>query len=289
MHRNLATALAVLSLPISAGMALADPAPEGTAKTLNFSVAVKEQSKGEWASSAIARVLNAQCVLIAGPAVQISWDGPTAAQEAATAQAQANGQAFEQNYAPSEATVANMEAMVEKCGEDEACLMAAVQQMSQTQEIQDMAAKQGQAAADVAGLMPDLGPARYQTWSAQNCSGTLSVDDTYVDSDPGGEGGVGAYTDTTTVKGSAPVDPQAIVFEAETDSLANTTRYRLATTAMGSFPATSSLKGAGQRQVQLMGSTALPQVIGPMPGNFGADKKTVSGDIGTVTLSLQGQ
>ena len=152
-----------------------------------------------------------------------------------------------------------------------------------------MAAKQGQAAADVAGLMPDLGPARYQTWSAQNCSGTLSVDDTYVDSDPGGEGGVGAYTDTTTVKGSAPVDPQAIAFEAETDSLANTTRYRFATTAMGSFPATSVRKGAGQRQVQLMGSTALPQVIGPMSGNFGADKKTVSGDIGTVTLSLQGQ
>jgi hypothetical protein len=87
--------------------------------------------------------------------------------------------------------------MMDKCGEDEACIQAEVMKMSQTAEVQGMVAKKDQATADAAGLNADLGPARYQLWSPQSCSGEMTVNDTYVTSDPGGEGGYGAYTDTT--------------------------------------------------------------------------------------------
>ena len=225
MRHRLATALTILSMPFAAEIAVAqDPVPEGTKATVNFSLTVKEQTKSQWSNTAIARVLNAQCVMVAGPALQVSWDGPTAEQNAATAQAQANAAAFEQNYAPSADMMANMEAMMEKCGEDEACIQAEVMKMSQTSEVQQMVAKQDQAKADVAGLTPDLGPLRYQTWNAQGCEGTLSVNDTYFTSDPGGEGGYGAYQDTTTVNGNAPVDPQHLYLTIETDAVGNTTR-----------------------------------------------------------------
>jgi hypothetical protein len=73
--------------------------------------------------------------------------------------------------------------------------------LSQTQEMQAMAQAGAGSAAGMQGVNPDLGPARYQMWQPQSCSGTVTVSDTYVDSDPGGEGGDGAYTDTTTGQG----------------------------------------------------------------------------------------
>lgn len=288
MRRNIATTLAVLSLPLSANLALAKgPAPEGATATINIALAVKEQSKTDWSSTAIDRVLNAQCVMVAGPALQVGWNGPTAEQEAATTQAQANAEAFQQNYAPSDNMMANMQAMMDKCGEDEACIQAEVMKMSQTAEMQGMVAKQDQAKKDVAGLTPDLGPARYQTWSAQSCSGTLTANDTYFTSDPGGEGGYGAFQDTTTVNGTAPVDPQSLAVMIETDSVGNTTRYKIAAPVQVTLPSSSSMKGAGQRQVELLGSTALPPVIGPVKGVLGAQSAQIPGEEGAITLSVQ--
>ncbi len=290
MRRNIAATLAMLSLPFAAPLALAKgPVAEGTTATINFSLTVKEQAKSQWSSTAIARVLKAQCVMVAGPATQVGWNGPTAEQEAAIAKGQANAEAFQQNYAPSDNMMANMEAMMEKCGEDEACIQAEVMKMSQTAEVQGMVGKQEQAKKDIAGLTPDLGPARYQSWSPQGCSGTLSVNDTYFTSDPGGEGGYGAFEDTITVSGTQPVDPKALAVMMETDSVGNTTSYKIGAPVQATFPSVSSREGAGSRQVQLMGSTALPPVIGPLKGVLGAQSATIQGEIGTVTLSLQGQ
>ena len=210
----------------------------------------------------------------------------TAEQEAANAQAQANAEAFQQNYAPSDQMMANMQAIMEQCGDDEACMTAEAMKLSQTPEIQAMAAQQEQMKADMAGLTPDMGAARYQTWMPQGCTGTLTVNDTYVDSDPGGEGGYGAYTETITVQGAQPVDPKLLHLQVETDSVTNTTRYRLLAAASATFPATSSMKGATQRQIQLMGSTALPEVIGPLKGVFGTQKSSVSGENGSISVSF---
>lgn len=286
MRHFLATTLAALSLPLAAGLAYADPAAEGATRTLNFTITVKEQTKSQWSSTAIARVLKAQCQMVAGPAVQVSWSGMTAEQEAANAQAQTNAEAFQQNYAPSDQMMANMQAIMEQCGDDEACMTAAAMKMSQTPEMQALAAKQQQAKADVAGLTPDLGPARYQTWSAQGCTGTLAVNDSYFTSDPGGEGGYGAYQDTTTVAGEQPVDASKLYVTAQTDSVGGTTSYRIAAPVAATFASVSSKDGQGSRKIDLFASTALPQEVGPLKGVFGAQKGTVQGDSGSVTLSI---
>jgi hypothetical protein len=46
MRRNLATTLAILSLPLGAGLAMAKgPVPQGTTATVNISLAVKEKDQ----------------------------------------------------------------------------------------------------------------------------------------------------------------------------------------------------------------------------------------------------
>ncbi|MDY0871143.1 hypothetical protein [Dongia rigui] len=289
MRHHLATTLAVLSLPFAASLAEAKgPVPEGTKATIHITMSVKEKTKSEWSSTAIDRVLKAQCLMVAGPAMNVGMAGPTAQQQAAIAQSQVNAQAFQQNYAD-ETMMQNAQAIFDKCGEDEACVTAEVMKMSQTPEAQAMAGKQAQAKKDMAGLTPDLGPLRYQSWSAQSCSGEMRVNDTYVTSDPGGEGGDGAYTDTTTVKGTSPIDPQALTLIAETDTVGNTTTYQLGTAVQGTFQGQSSMKGAVPAKVSLLASTALPPQIGPLKGVLGKQSTTVSGDSGSIKLSFQGK
>ena len=97
-------------------------------------------------------------------------------------------------------------AEAEKCGEDEACLTALAMQMSQDPEFLAQQPNIKAGAEKAAGLNPNLGPARYQQWAPQACVGEMQANDTYVHSDPSGEGGDGAFTDTTTVKGASKVD-----------------------------------------------------------------------------------
>ena len=289
MRHHIATTLAVLSLPFAASLAEAKgPVPEGTKATINFTVSVKEKSKAEWSSTAIDRVLKAQCIMVAGPAASVGMNGPSADQQAEMARTQANTEQFTQNYA-SEAMMNNAQAIMDKCGDDEACITAEVMKMSQTPEAQAAAKKAEQAKKDMAGLMPDMGPARYQGWQSQSCTGQMTVNDTYVTSDPGGEGGYGAYTDTTTIKGSAPIDPQAISLFLETDTVGNTTTYRLGQAAQGTFQGNSSTKGAVSAKINLLNSTKLPENIGPLKGVLGKQSTTVSGDSGSVKLSFQGK
>lgn len=289
MRHQIATTLAVLSLPFAVDLAHAKgPVPEGTKATINFTVNVKEKTKAEYSSTALDRVLKAQCVMVAGPAAAIGMNGPTADQQAALAQTQANTEAFTQNYA-SESMMQNAQAIFDKCGEDEACVTAEVMKMSQTPEAKAMAAKQEQAKKDAANLVSDVGPVRYQMWQSESCTGDMTVNDTYVTSDPGGEGGYGAYTDTTTIKGATAVDPKTISLFAETDTVGNTTTYRLGAASQGTFQGNSSTKGAVQAKIDLLGSTKMPSDIGPIKGVFGKQSTTVSGDSGSIKLSFQGK
>ena len=204
MRRNLATALTILGMPLAASHALAaEPAPAGATATVEIKMTVREKTKAEFHSTAIERVLNAQCVMQAGQASQVGSQGMTPEQQAAMEASTAKAQDVQQQFAPSDEMLANLEAEAAKCGSDEACLTALAMKLSQTQEMQAMAQQAPAAQGGDAGINPDLGPARYQMWQPQSCTGTVTVNDTYVDSDPGGEGGDGAYTDTTTAKGSA--------------------------------------------------------------------------------------
>lgn len=290
-HRFLAV-LAACSVPFAAHPALAaERAPEGTVKTIKFKVTVQEKTKGDWDSTAIARVLNAQCQMVAAQASAIASTGMTAEQQAAVASSQAQAEALNQQMQPSMGMTEKLAAEAEKCGEDEACLTALAMKLSQDPEFQAQMPNIRDGAQKAQNLNPDLGPVRYQLWQPQSCTGEMQVNDTYVHSDPGGEGGDGAYTDTTTVKATGKVDTTSngLALFIETDTVGNTTQYRLGAPVAVTLPSSSSMTGAGTRQVDLLGTTKLPDTLGPYKGVMGKQKGSVKGDNGSVTIELSSQ
>lgn len=286
MQRRLIVALAACGLPLSTGAAQAiEPAPEGAVTTINFKITVKDRTAGEFASTAIEHVLNAQCSMLALAPSQISWDGPTAQQEAAAEASAAQGEAMSQQLAGNQDYAAGLEAEVAKCGDDEACITALVMKMANDPEFLAQQEQMGAAAKAAAGLQPDLGPVRYQQWNPQNCTATLQADDAYVTSDPGGEGGAGAYTDTVTVAATGEVtEPSWPGLFMQTDLIDGTTTYKVIAPPPFNLPSNSSLTGAGTRQVDLLGSTALPEVFGPYPGAPGKHKGSAKGDGGSIAV-----
>lgn len=285
MRRNLATALTILGMPLAASHALAaEPVPAETTATVEIKMTVKERTKSDWHSTAIERVLNAQCIMEAGPASQVSLHGPTQEQEAAMDASAAKAQDVQQQYAPSDEMLVNLEAEAEKCGSDEACLTALAMKMSQTPEIQAMAQQAPEAQQAMQGLKPDLGPVRYQMWQPQSCTGTVTVNDTYVDSDPGGEGGDGAYTDTTIAKGAAKNMPDWRGLIIETDVVKGTTEYTQAAPPPVVIATNSSRTGAGERSIPFLGNTQLPKTFGPYKGVGGKHKGEAKGEAGSVSV-----
>ena len=285
MRRNLATALTILGMPLAASHALAaEPAPAGATATVEIKMTVREKTKSDFHSTAIERVLNAQCVMQAANASQVGSKGMTAEQQAAMESSTAKAQAVQEQYAPSDEMMANLEAEAAKCGSDEACLTALAMKLSQTQEMQAMAQQVPEAQQAMQGINPDLGPARYQMWQPQSCTGTVTINDTYVDSDPGGEGGDGAYTDTTTAKGSAKIMPDWRGLVIETDVVGNTTQYVQAPPPPVTIATESSRTGSGDRQIPFLSNTQLPQSFGPLKGVGGKHKGEAKGDAGSVSV-----
>ena len=285
MRRNLATALTILGMPLTASHALAaEPAPAGATATVEIKMTVREQTKFDFHSTAIERVLNAQCIMQAGQAAQVGAQGMTPEQQAAMEASAAKAQDVQQQFAPSDEMLANLEAEAAKCGSDEACLTALAMKMSQTQEMQAMAQQVPEAQQAMQGMNPDLGPPRYQMWQPQSCSGTVTVNDTYVDSDPGGEGGDGAYTDTTTAKGSAKIMPDWRGLVIETDVVGNTTQYTQASPPPVTIATNSSRTGAGERQIPFIANTKLPNSFGPYKGVGGQHKGAAQGDAGAISV-----
>lgn len=280
MRLQLATAIAILGLPISSAFAI-EPSPTGTKATIAIKLTVRDQTKTQWDSANVHHVLNAQCVMQAGQASQVGSGGMSAEQQAAAAQAQANAQAFQENYAPSDDMLAQIEAGAEACGDDEACLTAMAMKLSQTAEMQALAQKVPEAQAAMGGLTPDMGPARFQMWHPESCSGTITIDDTYVDSDPGGEGGYGAYTDNITASGTAPLPPDWKFLVMETDLVAGTTTYNMVAPPPVTIQTQGSHSGAQTQQIPFLASTELPNSLGPVPG-IGTGATQVQGATGTL-------
>jgi hypothetical protein len=277
------SALSILSIPNAwAGSA----APTGTTKTVNVLITTKQQNKSDIKTSTINRTLKGQCQMVAKAPQQIGWGGTSTEQQAALAQSQANATAFQQQYAPSEDLTSQIAAGAEKCGDDEACMTALAMKLAQNPEIQKMNQNKDAAKAAVAGLNPDLGPARYQIWEPKQCTATITAHDTFVTDDPGGEGGMDAYKETKKIEGSAAVANWPGMF-IETDIVGSTTTYRVAAAPPVAIASSSTLKGAGQEQVNLMLDTKLPEVIGPLKGVFGKQSTSVTGESGSVSLTWE--
>lgn len=285
MGRNLATALTIIGMPLAASHALAaDPAPAGSTATVEIKMTVREKTKSDWHSTAIDRVFNGQCVMQAGQASQVGAQGMTPEQQAAMEASTAKAQAVQEQFAPSDEMMANLEAEAEKCGADEACLTALAMKLSQTPEMQAMAQQVPEAQQAMQGIAPDMGPARYQMWQPQSCRGTVTVNDTYVDSDPGGEGGDGAYTDTTVAQGTAPIMPEWRGLLIETDVVKGTSTYTQAPPPPVTIATSSSRTGAGQRQIPFLAETKLPDTFGPLQGVGGKQKAEAKGEAGSISV-----
>ena len=127
---------------------------------MNVQITTKQQHKTDIQTITINRMLQGQCQMVAKAPQQIGWSGASGDQQAALAQSQANVQAFQQNYAPSQDLQNQIAAEAEKCGDDQACMTAIAMKLAQNPEIQKMSQKQDAAKKDMAGLTPDLGPAR---------------------------------------------------------------------------------------------------------------------------------
>ncbi len=292
MRHHFLAVLAACSVPFAASSGLAaEPAPAETVTTVKFKVTVLEKTKGDWDSTAITRVLNAQCQMVAGPASAVASTGMTAEQQAAVANSQAQAEALDQQMQPSMGMAEKLAAEAEKCGEDEACLTALAMQLSQDPEFQAQMPNIKDGAQKAQTLNPNLGPVRYQLWQPQSCTGEMQVNDTYVHSDPGGEGGDGAYTDTVTVKASGKVDntSNGLGLFIETDTVGNTTQYRLSAPVALTLPSNSSMSGAGTRQVDLLATTKLPEMLGPYKGVLGQQKGSVKGESGSVAIEWSSQ
>ena len=290
-HRFLAV-LAACSVPFTAGTTLAvEPAPEGTVKTVKFKVTVQERTKGELESTAIARVLNAQCQMVAGQPSPVASTGMTAEQQAAVTNSQTQVEALNQQMQPSMGIAEKLAAEAEKCGDDEACITALAMQLAQDPEFQAQVPNIKDGVQKAQKIGPDLGPARYQMWNPQSCTGEMQVNDTYVYSDPGGEGGAGAFTDTVTVNGSGKVDTNSngLGLFIEADTVGNTTQYKIAAPVALNLPSNSSMSGAGTVRVDLLGTTKLPENLGPYKGVLGKQTGSVKGQNGSVTIEWSSQ
>jgi hypothetical protein len=286
--RRLALAVAVFGiafLPVPSFAA--GPAKAGETATVNVQITAQEHGKSDIKSWTINRVLKGQCLMEAMPAMQVGMNGPSAEQQAALDKSQANSQAFAQQYAPSEDLTNQLAAAADKCGDDQACMMAVVQKLSGNAEIQNMAKNQGAAKNAIAGLTPDLGPLRYQQWQPKQCSGTITADDTFVVNDPGGEGGADAYSETKKIQGSAPAGPDWHGMIIETDLVAGTTTYEMMPVPPVTIASSSSLKGAGKEEISLIRGTPMPDKIGPLKGVLSNQSTTLKGPGGTLGLSWQ--
>lgn len=285
--RKMVTVLTMMGFPLAVGSAMAaDAVPAGTTATIGIRMTVKDQVKSDWHSSVIEHVFNGQCVMMAGHAAAVGPDGMTAEQQAKVATTQSQIQDYQQQYAPSDDMLAQFEAGAEACGEDEACLTALAMRMSQTPEMQAMVQQMPEAQAAMAAIDGDLGPTRYQTWEPQSCSGTISVNDVYVNSDSGGEGGDGAYTDTITASGTAPLMEGWRGVFMYTDTLGGTTTYQVVAPPPVTVPANSSMTGAQQRQIEFLQGARMPEKIGPLGGVMSPHSTAVKTDGGTVMLEI---
>lgn len=284
----LATAsLAGLSVLLPHSAWAIDAAKAGATMTVNVEIVSKEQQKTMTMVTTINRVLKGQCLMEALGPTPISWNGRTPEQEAALEQSRANGEAFAKQYGPSEELTNQIAAEAEKCGDDEACMMAMAQKLAQNGEIQNMAKNKDAVIAAAAKLQQNPEPLRYQQWQPKQCTGTITANDTITVDDPGGEGGADAYKETKKIQGSAPIGANWRGMAIETDLIGGTTSYRMAAVPPVTIASSSTLKGAGQEQVTLTGATKLPDQLGPLKGALGKQSTTVKGETGTLNLSWQ--
>ncbi len=285
--RYLAHAGLTLGILLPATGFAGEPAKPGATMTVSVQITTQEHGKTDTQTTTINRVLKGQCLMQALAATEVGMKGVSAEQQAAIDKSNAKAEAFAKQYAPSENLTNQIAAAAEKCGDDEACMVAMAQQLAGNSEIQNMAKKKDAAVAAVAGLKPDLGPVRYQQWQPKQCSGTITANDTIDVNDPGGEGGADAYREITRIQGSVPAGPDWRGMIIETDLVAGTTTYQMMSVPPVTMPTTSSLTGAGQQEVSLILETPMPESIGPLQGVLGTQSTTFKGPSGTLGIAWQ--
>lgn len=253
------------ALMLGLGAAAAQVA-EDTTRTVQFTITYKAGGPATAATTPVMHVLKGQCVVQAGAPQAWGIDGPTAAQERASRKAPA-------------ATMTNMEAAVKKCGKDQGCLMALMSRMSE-----DGTMDEAMAEANGAG-----GPANFQVWNPQSCSGTLTVADRTTRSGTDSMANT-QFSETRTLNGTVTIANQGqngwLGLYVQQDLKKNTTELRFLppqdTRVDGTFVRTGyGAKSSSGKEVVL----AFPGVAPPsVPGGLQAGRKVTPVQGGSVTF-----
>lgn len=263
MKRNAAGLIAaalVFTLPADAAGTAA--AREGTTLVIEFTATLKTALSTSVTTSTIERVLKGRCKLEARGLMPYGVMGPTKEQERAM-----------QNAQPS-TEMADLEKEVAKCKGDQACMMRLAERAANAKA-------------------PEGASGTIQTWFPQSCSGSFKVDERHDTNDPGGEGGGGAYRQTTTIKGMNVIkeggeDGWHGAF-IDHDVAKNVTTYHFTNIEPMEFETRSTRTGhnagvsQGKASIALLGAE-FPNPWAAQKGPPAAGKTTKKADGGTLTV-----
>lgn len=151
------------------------PAEPGHAAVIDIEITIEGEhsSRGEAGESTEWRVLRHLALsyrLVAQP-LSMASIGDTESQAQQTQQATALGQQGEQAITDNAGLMAQMQAAVEACGEDEACIQAYVMKLSQDPQLQAMSKDTAQVGQSAQAYV-DANPPRFQQWQITGSSAT---------------------------------------------------------------------------------------------------------------------
>jgi hypothetical protein len=180
-----------------------------------------------------------------------------------------------------------MEAKMAACGDDQACAMAVMQEAMNDPRVKAGGQIAQENAPAVNALANQMTDTNLQTFTPQRCDGTMKVNDRHVTDDPGGEGGVDAYQETVTIKGSEKYDwgLDRWTMTVLGDFKSEQSIFSFRPPHNGQFSSTSTVKGKDESDVTFLpDGVAWPERFGPKPGFLKGGSESLDAPGGQVTI-----
>ena len=266
----------------------AEPVPDGGKITVKVTVTATSKGKSDIRSSTIDHSFTGSCVLTA--AGRLRGDlatGQVMAEDAAAIENTTTKMQGQMDDAGLEQFGKEMEAKMAACGDDQACAMAVMQEAMNDPRVKAGGQIAQENAPAVNALANQMTDTNLQTFTPQRCDGTMKVNDRHVTDDPGGEGGVDAYQETVTIKGSEKYDwgLDRWTMTVLGDFKSEQSIFSFRPPHNGQFSSTSTVKGKDESDVTFLpDGVAWPERFGPKPGFLKGGSETLDAPGGRVTV-----
>lgn len=265
----------------------AEPVPDGGRITVSVTATVTTKGQAGFRTSAVEHSFTGSCILTATSRMRGDLVTGAVAGDVEAMQQTTEKMAAQMSDAELEAFAQEMEAKMAACGTDEACAMAVMQESMNDPRLQAGAKAAQSNAPEVDALTERMSETNLQSFTAERCQGTITVNDRHVTDDPGGEGGVDAYNETVTIKGTDEFDwgLDRWMMTILGDFKSEQSIYNIGPPAFGQFESDSSVKGKSQATVSFLpDGVTWPVGSGPEPGFLKGGSKVGDAPGGEVTL-----